>query len=229
MAATGIEVLVVQHFTPAFAEWSAETFIERFVVQRLRATKLIVGHSVSFGHERRGDTALLTALGARFGFDVEVVGPIRVDGHDVSSSAVRRAIAAGDVSLAAALLGRPHRLGGRVVHGRQRGSTMGFPTANVRVRAGMSPPDGVYAVRVQHREAWHDGVANIGTNPTFGDVPRTLEAHLFDFDAGLYGERVNVSFVERLRGEIMFPSVDALVAQIGRDVEQARMILAAQP
>lgn len=229
MAATGIDVLVVQHFTPVFAELSAETFIERFVVQRLGATKLVVGHSVSFGHERRGDAALLTALGKRFGFDVEVVGPIRIDGCDVSSSAVRRAIAAGDVSLVAALLGRPHRLGGRVVHGRQRGASIGFPTANVRVRAGMLPPDGVYAVRVQHREASHDGVASIGTNPTFGNAPRTLEAHLFDFDADLYGERVSVSFVERLRGEIMFPSVDALAAQIGRDAEQARTILAARP
>lgn len=229
MAATGIDVLVVQHFTSAFAGLSAETFIERFVVQRLRATKLVVGHSVSFGHERRGDTALLTALGKRFGFDVEVVGPIRIDGHDVSSSAVRRAVAAGDVSLAAALLGRPHRLGGRVVHGRQRGASIGFPTANVRVRAGMSPPDGVYAVRVQHREAWYNGVVNIGTNPTFGDAPRTLEAHLFDFDGDVYGEWLSVSFIARLRGEIMFPSVETLVAQIACDAEQARTILAARP
>src|SRR6185436_9914705 len=108
----------------------------------------------SFGHERRGDAALLTALGTRFGFEVEVVGPIRVDGHDVSSSAVRRAIAAGDMSLATTLLGRPHRLGGRVVHGKHRGAAIGFPTANVRVRVGMAPPDGVYVVRVEHEGVW---------------------------------------------------------------------------
>jgi riboflavin kinase/FMN adenylyltransferase len=229
MAATGIDALVVQHFTRAFAELSAEAFVERFVVQRLCATRLVVGHSVSFGHERRGDAALLAELGKRFGFEVEVVGPIRVDGHEVSSSAVRGAIAAGDAALAAVLLGRPHRLGGRIVRGRQRGALIGFPTANVRVRAGMSPPDGVYAVRVQHREAWFDGVANIGVNPTFGGAPRTLEAHLFDFDADLYGEWVSVAFIERLRDEIAFPSVAALVAQIGRDAEQARAILAARP
>jgi riboflavin kinase/FMN adenylyltransferase len=228
MTATGIDVLVVQHFTAAFAELSAEAFVERFVVQRLRATRLVVGHSVNFGHERRGDSALLMKLGQRFGFEVEVVGPVRVDGHDVSSSAVRRAIAAGDVVLAAALLGRPHRLGGWIVRGRQRGASIGFPTANVHVRAGMSPPDGVYAVRLKHREAWFDGVANIGTNPTFGEAPRTFEAHLFDFDADLYGERVSVAFIERLRSEIAFPSVAALVAQIGRDAEQARAILAAR-
>ena len=229
MAAAGVDVLVVQHFTPAFAQLSAEAFIERFVVQRLRATRLVVGHSVSFGHDRRGDSALLAELGRRLGFEVEVVGPIGVDGHEVSSSAVRRAIAAGDVALATKLLGRPHRLGGRVVPGRRRGATIGFPTANVRVRVGMSPPDGVYAVRVQYREAWLDGVANLGTNPTFGDAPRALEAHLLDFDADLYGERVSVAFIERLRSEIAFSSVEALVAQIGRDAKRARAILAARP
>ncbi len=226
MAASGLDVLVLQHFTAAFAALSAETFVERFLVERLGAVRVVVGHSVSFGHERRGDAALLTSLGQRFGFGVEVVGPIRVDGHDVSSSAVRRAIAAGDVTLASALLGRPHRLGGRVERGRRRGATIGFPTANVHVRAGMWPPDGVYAVRVQHDDRWIDGVANIGTNPTFGTAPRTLEAHLFDFDADLYGERLTVTFIERLRGEVAFPSVETLVAQIARDAADARRVLA---
>jgi riboflavin kinase/FMN adenylyltransferase len=228
IAAMGVDALVVQHFTPAFAALSAEAFVEQFVVERLRVTRLVVGHSVSFGHERRGDATLLATLGKQLGFEVEIVGPIRVEGHDVSSSAVRRAIAAGDVALAAVLLGRPHCLGGRVVRGRQRGASIGFPTANVQVRVGMSPPDGVYAVRVQHGGTWVDGVANIGTNPTFGDTGRTLEAHLFDFDADLYGARVTVAFVARLRGEIAFASVQALVAQIGRDAEQARAILAAR-
>jgi riboflavin kinase/FMN adenylyltransferase len=228
IAATGIDVLVVQHFTAAFAALTAEEFVERFVVRRLGATRVVVGHSVSFGHARRGDAALLTQLGERFGFAVEVVGPIRVDGHDVSSSAVRQAIAAGDMRLATTLLGRPHRLGGRVVRGKQRGAALGFPTANVRVRAGMLPPDGVYAVRVRRGDVWIDGAANIGTNPTFGDTGRTLEAYLFDFDANLYGERIDVAFVERLRGEEKFPSVEALVEQMTRDVAQARAILRAR-
>ncbi len=226
LASTDLDVLVLQHFTPAFAALSAEAFVERFIVERLGATRVIVGHSVSFGQGRRGDAGVLTALGARHGFGVEVVGPIAVDGHDVSSSAVRRAIAAGDVALAATLLGRPHRLSGRVVSGRRRGATIGFPTANVNVRAGMWPPDGVYAVRMLRGDAWLDGVANIGTNPTFGDTGRTLEAHVFDFDADLYGERVSVAFVARLRGEITFPSVETLVAQIARDADDARAILA---
>ncbi len=225
MAATGIDVLILQHFTPAFAALSAEEFVERFLIERLGTSRVVVGHSVSFGHDRRGDAALLTTLGGRFGFTVEVVGPVRVDGHDVSSSVVRRSIAAGDVALARTLLGRPHRLGGWVERGRQRGAAIGFPTANVRVRAGMWPPDGVYAVRVLHDERRIDGVANIGTNPTFGVAPRTLEVHLFDFDADLYGERLSVAFVERLRGEIAFPSVEALVAQIARDAADARALL----
>lgn len=225
MAATGIDVLVLQHFTAAFATLSAEAFVERFIVEGIGASRVVVGHKVSFGQARRGDAALLEALGARFGFAVEVVGPIRVDGHDVSSSAVRRAIAAGDVRLAAALLGRPHRLRGVVVRGRQRGAAIGFPTANIRVRAGMWPPDGVYAVRVRRGEQWLGGVASIGTNPTFGDVPRTLEVYIFDFDANVYGERLMVAFVERLRDEVAFPSVEALVAQIARDAAAARAIL----
>jgi len=226
MAAAQLDVLVLQHFTPAFAALSAEEFVERFMVERLGATRVVVGHSVSFGHARRGNAALLTTLGERLGFEVEVVGPVRVDDHDVSSSAVRQAIAAGDVTLATKLLGRPHRLGGWVERGRQRGAAIGFPTANVHVRTGMWPPDGVYAVRAQHRDRWIDGVANIGTNPTFGAAPRTLEVHLFDFDADLYGEQLNVAFIERLRGEITFPSVEALVAQIARDADEARALLA---
>lgn len=226
LAATDLDVVVLQHFTAAFAGLSAEDFVERFVVERLGATRVIVGHSVSFGQGRRGDAALLSTLGARHGFGVEVVGPIRVDGHDVSSSAVRRAIAGGDVTLAATLLGRGHRLSGRVVTGRRRGATIGFPTANVAVRSGMWPPDGVYAVRMLRGDAWLDGVANIGTNPTFGVAGRTLEVYLFEFDADIYGERVSVGFVERLRGEEAFPSVEALVAQIARDVDDARAVLA---
>lgn len=226
LAGTDLDVVVLQHFTAAFAGLAAEAFVERFVVERLGATRVIVGHSVSFGQGRRGDAALLSTLGARHGFGVEVVGPVRVDGHDVSSSAVRRAIAGGDVTLAATLLGRPHRLSGCVVTGRRRGATIGFPTANVAVRAGMWPPDGVYAVRMLRGEAWLDGVANIGTNPTFGGTGRTLEVYLFDFDVDIYGERVSVGFVERLRGEEAFPSVEALVAQIARDVDDARAVLA---
>jgi riboflavin kinase / FMN adenylyltransferase len=227
LAASGIDVVVLQRFTRAFAEISAEEFVERFLAGRLQAGKVVVGHSVSFGHARRGNAALLERLATERGFALEVVGPVRVDGHVVSSSTVRQAVAAGDVRLAAALLGRPHRLGGRVVPGRRRGVAIGFPTANVHVRAGMCPADGVYAVVVETAGSRHLGVANVGRNPTFGEgAPRTLEVHIFDFEGDLYGRRCDVELVERLRGEITFPSVDALIAQIRRDAEQARAVLA---
>jgi riboflavin kinase/FMN adenylyltransferase len=241
IAATGVDVVVLQHFTRAFATLTPEAFVERFLVARLRVARLIVGHSVNFGHERRGNAALLETLSARVGFALEVVGPVRVDSHEVSSSVVRRAVAAGDLRLATALLGRPHALVGRIVVGKRRGAALGFPTANVHVRAGLYPPDGVYAVRVEveaRRDCGavrgcaaitRDGVANIGRNPTFGENARTLEAHLFDFSDDLYGRRCRVALIERLRGEIGFPSVDALVAQIRRDADEARVILAREP
>jgi riboflavin kinase/FMN adenylyltransferase len=235
IAASGVDVLVLRHFTRAFAALEPETFVERFLVDRLHASRLVVGHSVSFGHDRRGDASLLADLGRRHGFDVEVVGPVRADGHEVSSSLVRRAITEGNLRLATALLGRPHALLGRIVVGKRRGKTLGFPTANVAVRLGLHPPDGVYAVRVEIGPARgrpasetirRDGVANIGHNPTFGENARTLEAHVFDFDGEVYGRRCRVAFVERVRGEVKFASVDALVAQIARDAADARAILA---
>ncbi len=227
IADSGIEVLLLQRFTPAFAQLSPEAFVERFVVARMGARKVVVGHRVSFGHERRGDAAVLAVMGERLGFAVEVIGPVGADGHEVSSSACRRAIAAGEMRLAATLLGRPHRLGGRVVRGQGRGASIGFPTANLRVREGMYPPDGVYAVFADTGYGLCDGIANIGHAPTFGDgTPRTLEVHLFDFDGDLYGRRCDVWFVERLRGEIRFPSAEALVAQIRSDATGARSLLA---
>jgi riboflavin kinase/FMN adenylyltransferase len=227
LAASDVDVVVLQRFTPAFAARTAEEFVADLIVARLHAQKVVVGHSVSFGRGRGGNADVLTTLGGRHGFTVEVVGPVKVGPHLVSSSGVRRAIGEGDVRLAAELLGRPHRVGGRVVRGQRRGVTIGFPTANVRVHGAMLPADGVYAVTMTVAGAERPGVANVGRNPTFGpDAPRTLEVHLFDFDGDLYGARAVVGFVERLRGEIRFPSVDALVAQIGRDAEQARALLA---
>ena len=227
VAESGIDVVLLQRFTRQFATMPAEEFVERFIVGAVGVSKLVVGHSVSFGRERRGNAALLQELGARLGFEVEVIGPVAVDGHVVSSSAIRGAVAAGDMRLAAALLGRPHRVAGRVVAGKRRGASIGFPTANIAVRAGMVPPDGVYAVYADVDGSSLPGAANIGHNPTFGaNAPRTVEVHLLDFSGDLYGRRMGVSFVERLREEIKFDSVDALVAQIRLDAERARAILA---
>lgn len=226
---TGIELAVVQHFNTEFSHVEAEDFVRRHLVGGMRAVHVVVGHSVSFGRGRRGNGPLLQELGRELGFGVDVVGPVQVDDTVVSSSAIRAAIVAGEMERASALLGREHFVRGRVVHGQHRGAQLGFPTANVRVRQGLLPPNGVYAVRVAVGGIEYGGVANLGVNPTFGGGDRSLEPHLFDFSGDLYGERLQVSFVRRLRDEMKFAGVDALVAQIRRDAEAARALLAATP
>jgi riboflavin kinase/FMN adenylyltransferase len=228
--AAGIDVVVLQHFTRPFARLAPEEFVERYLVRAIGAAKVIIGHSVSFGRARKGNAAMLRDAGARLGFAVEVVGPVEIDGIAVSSTEVRRAVADGDLKLARRLLGRHYVVLGRVVAGDRRGRVLGFPTANLRPQVAPLVPDGVYAVRIEHSGGLVSGIANIGRNPTFGaGRPRGVEAHLFDYEGDLYGQRICVQLVERLRGEERFPSADALVAQIRRDVARAREILAGAP
>ena len=226
----GVDGVVLQHFTRSFAALAPEEFIERYLVERLGVVKVIIGHSVNFGRARRGNARTLEKAGARRGFEVEVVGPVTVDGVAVSSTEIRNRLGAGEVALAARLLGDPYDVDGRVVLGDRRGRALGFPTANVRTRPGPLVPNGVYAVRVEWSgpagNESRGGVANVGNNPTFGEGrERTLEAHLFDFDGDLYERRLRVAFVDRLRGEMRFPSPQALIEQIRRDAERAREVL----
>ncbi|MFQ5666006.1 MAG: bifunctional riboflavin kinase/FAD synthetase [Candidatus Binatia bacterium] len=225
IGALGVDAVIVQHFTRAFAEITAEDFVRRFLVGGLGVRAVVVGHRVSFGHERGGGAETLRQLGAAHGFAVEVIGPVEVDGLVVSSSAIRRAIGAGDLRRAQQLLGRPPSVSGRVVHGHHRGKALGFPTANLRLRGVVLPPDGVYAVRARVQGSLQPGIANLGFNPTFQDHTRGLEVHLFDVDTHLYGQRIEVCFVERLRGEVRFPNAQALASQIATDVAAARRIL----
>jgi riboflavin kinase/FMN adenylyltransferase len=229
IAAMGVDAIIVQHFTRAFSEITAEEFVRRFLVDGLGVRAVVVGHRVSFGHNRAGGAETLQHLGARHGFAVEVIGPVEVNGILVSSSAVRRAIAEGDFERARVLLGRTPSVTGRVIHGHHRGKLLGFPTANLRVRRLMLPPDGVYAVRALARGVPREGVANLGFNPTFADHERSLEVHLFDVNEDLYGQRLEVRFVRRLRGETKFPDIQALAAQIARDAAAARQVLADCP
>lgn len=223
----GLSGVVVQRFTRRFAALEPEDFVREVLVGALGVSAVVVGYNVTFGRERRGTPELLSSLGREHGFAVEIVPPVAVGEHTVSSSAIRRLLTAGDVQQAAALLGRPHTLVGRVRPGDRRGATIGFPTANVFPRGGILPTDGVYAVRVGigAERATRPGVANLGTNPTFGAVGRRLETHLLDFDGDLYGVRLRVAFVQRLRAEQRFPSVQALVAQIHDDALAAREVL----
>jgi riboflavin kinase/FMN adenylyltransferase len=229
IAAMSVDAIIVQHFTRAFAAVSADDFVRRFLVDGLGVRAVVVGHRVSFGHNRAGGAETLRLLGARCGFDVEVIGPVEVNGMLVSSSAVREAVAEGDFERARILLGRVFSVAGRVIHGHHRGHALGFPTANLRIPDLVLPPDGVYAVRVLVKGVQHDGVANLGFNPTFQEHERSLEAHLFDLNDNLYGQRMEVRFVRRLRGETKFATVQALAEQIARDAAAARAALAAAP
>ena len=229
IAAMGVDAIIGQHFTRAFASISADEFVRRLLVDGLGVRAVVVGHRVSFGHGRAGGAQTLRQWGARCGFDVEVIGPVEVDGMLVSSSAVRQAIGAGDFERARLQLGRVPSVAGRVIHGHHRGHTLGFPTANLRIADLMLPPDGVYAARALVKGAPREGVANLGFNPTFQEHERSLEVHLFDLDDNLYGQRIEVQFVRRLRGETKFPNVQALVEQIARDAAGARQALAESP
>ena len=226
-ASLGVQKVFLQHFTPTFARVSPEEFVQNYILKAFGAEKVIVGHNVSFGRNRAGNAETLQRFGKIYGFETEIVGPIRTDDQEVSSTMVRTLLAAGSVSSVARFLGRRFTVSGRVVKGFQRGRTVGFPTANLLPRADLLLPNGVYAVRVDLDRQEIPGVANIGFNPTFGVDRRTLEAHLFDFSGDLYGKHLSVGFVERLRGEQKFSSVEELVRQIQKDAARARSLLSA--
>jgi riboflavin kinase/FMN adenylyltransferase len=227
----GVELLVTLHFDPAFAARSAEAFVRDVLVGGIGVDHVVVGHDFVFGHGRGGDVALLRAMGAELGYGVTVVDPVgRGDSVIYSSTSVRVALDRGDPREAAALLGRPWELEGRVDQGDQRGRTLGFPTANLALGSYLRPALGVYAVRALIEEGdgagWYDGVANLGNRPTVGGADVRLETHLFDFAGDLYGRHLRVALIDRIRPEQRFDGLDALKAQIARDCEQARTILA---
>ena len=228
LAESGIDFVAVMPFTPALAAFSAEQFVDEILLGRFRMHDLLMGHDHRFGHNRAGDVETLRHLGVARGFDVSVVPAVTVNGgQSVSSTAIRRAVAGGDLDGASRGLGRHYSLGGRVVAGARRGRLLGFPTANVPVPGPrkLLPPEGVYAVRVQTPLGPHDGMMNLGPRPTFGDAEVVLEAHLFDADLDLYDARVRIDFVARLRDTQKFSDVDALVEQLHRDAKNARKVL----
>ena len=223
LSEAGVEQTMICPFNAAFAALSADEFIEQVLVGALRVGHLIVGDDFHFGRGRTGDFALLQAAGQRHGFTVEAMGSVTVDGERVSSSGVRRALAAGDMERAARLLGRPYVIDGQVVHGQKLGRQIGFATANLRIKHNPLPMTGVFAVEVGGLgETPLPGVANLGMRPTVGGTRPLLEAHLFDFARDIYGAHISVRFVHKLRDEQRFPNFDALKAQIAADAAAAR-------
>ncbi len=227
LAECGLDAVIVVGFNLKYAQTSAHDFVTDFLSEKLRISRIVIGHDYTFGRGKEGNEALLIFYGKKLGFEVEVINAFATAGTIISSTRIRQAILEGDMETAQALLGRPYNVAGVVVAGQRRGAALGFPTANIAPEKELIPPDGVYAVRARLAENSIGGVMNIGTNPTFADSRRSLEVHLFDFNKDIYGQRLDVSFLKRLRAEITFPNVEQLVSQIRRDVSVAKKILTA--
>ena len=230
LAKTALDWVAIVPFTPELAQLPAAEFVDSILLGRFRMAELLIGHDHGFGRGREGDITLLRSLGKSRGFKVDAVSPVLTsDGEPVSSTLVRRALAAGELERARALLGRAYSVSGPVVAGDARGRLLGFPTLNVDIADSrkLLPPDGVYAVRVEGSRGRFDGMMNLGGRPTFGDERRRIEVHLFDVDGDFYGDRVDVAFVARLRDTMRFSGPDALVAQLRLDADAARRALTA--
>lgn len=229
IAALGVNLLFELAFDEAFSHLTAEVFISEVLHRGLGLRHVVVGHDFFFGHRRRGTPEMLQEYGVRFGFGVTVVDPVtEADGAVYSSSRVRQCLREGDPKGAAALLGRPWEIDGVVIEGDRRGRTIGFPTANLQLGGLLQPAHGVYAVRVRV-EGERDllpGVANFGRRPTVNDRGPLLEVNLFDVAADLYGKRLRVQLIDFIRPEMKFSGLDELKAQIARDAETARGLLA---
>ncbi len=233
LALAGVDCTFVVHFDEVRSKEAAEDFVHEVLVDRLGTRAVVVGEDFHFGHQRRGNVAMLTEAGRRHGFTVEglslLANPTGA-AEPVSSTAIRRALAGGDVESAEAMLGRPYEMRGTVMKGDQRGRLLGFPTANVPVAAHMAlPADAVYAGwYIRPDGSRHMAAINLGRRPTFYEHAETsvLEAHLMDFDGDLYGETARIEFVKLLRSEMRFDGIDALKAQLGRDIASAREVLA---
>ncbi|MGD8827985.1 MAG: bifunctional riboflavin kinase/FAD synthetase, partial [Gammaproteobacteria bacterium] len=211
LAAAGVDRLLVLRFDRRLAGMDPEDFIQRILLDGLAVRHLVVGDDFRFGHNRAGDFAMLCAAGHKEGFGVEAMPTVDLDGERVSSTRIRRALAAGDLELAARLLGRPYGISGRVVHGDKLGRQLGYPTVNIPVRPKAVPVTGIFLVRVHGEEGLSlDGVASLGTRPTVDGKRLLLEVYLLDFSGDLYGRRLRVEFVERLRDEQAFDGLDAL-------------------
>ncbi|MCP3782543.1 bifunctional riboflavin kinase/FAD synthetase [Micromonospora sp. A3M-1-15] len=222
--ALGADVLCVVPFTPEFSRLPAEAFVHDILVEHLHAALVVVGDNFRFGHRAAGDVALLERLGRTFGFGVEGAPLVAEAGTVFSSTYIRSCVDAGDVTAAAAALGRPHRVEGVVVRGDQRGRELGYPTANLLThRYAAVPADGVYAARLVRRGGEPLAAAvSIGTNPTFSGRERRVEAYALDFSGDLYGERLALDFVAHLREQRTYDAIEPLVAQIAEDVERTR-------
>jgi riboflavin kinase/FMN adenylyltransferase len=227
VADCGLDYAVVLPFTPSLAALDPAAFVEAVLLERYCLRELLIGHDHGFGRGRSGDVHVLRKLGEDHDFTVDMVEAVSVDGTAISSSAIRRAIANGDLENARRSLGRRYAFSGRVIQGDQRGARLGFPTLNIALASPrkLLPPVGVYAILLESERGAFGGMMNLGPRPTFDDPVLSLEVHLFDATGDWYGASVRVEFVTRLRDTMRFDSPDALVAQLRADEHAARAAL----
>ncbi len=226
LADLGIDGVAVIDFDDAVRQLSPDDFVQHYIVDGLNAALVAVGEGFRFGYRAEGDVDMLRISAKKFGFEVIVTSIVDLHGTEVRSSAIRSAIASGGVALAANMLGRPFEIDGIVVEGDGRGRTIGYPTANITLPDCLvRPATGVYAVQCEVGGITYDGVCNVGTRPTFGGGEETIEVHLLDTHVELPGKVMRVRFIDRLRNEQRFISAETLVAQIERDIEEARSVL----
>lgn len=225
IAARGLDATLVIPFTLEFAHLEAETFVDETLVKTLGVREVVVGFNHTFGSGARGTAALLRELGARRGFVTHVLPPLQVNGLTVSSSVIREALRDGDLELARDLLGRPYSVTGVVIRGAGRGRTLGFPTANLKPDRRLALAGGVYAARARWAGEQADAVVNIGYRPTFDETQYWIEAYLFDFSGDLYDRTLTLDFLARIRPEMKFSGAEALKAQVGADMAEARRLL----
>jgi riboflavin kinase/FMN adenylyltransferase len=222
----GVNVLLCINFNKEFANLLPDDFIEDVLVKKINAKEIIVGTNYAFGKNKKGTVELLKRRGKKYGFRVKAVSNVRVYGNIVSSSSIRSLLLKGAVYDTSTFLGRAYSIEGSVIKGKGRGKNLlNIPTANITTPVEIAPKEGVYAVRVGFNNSIYEGVANIGKNPTFGNTDVSYEVHLFNFSGDLLGEDIRIFFIDRLRGEQLFPDILSLEKQIRNDIERAGEIL----
>jgi len=225
IAAAGLQGAAIVRFTPELSRWAPETFVETVLVDWLKVASVWVGANFLFGHDRTGNFSLLRMLGGRYNFKAEKIDPVRYKDFVVSSTRIRRLVSEGRVDEAAALLGHQYYLEGTVMRGEERGRTIGFPTANLSTENELLPSHGVYATTTTVDGVVRPSVTNVGVRPTVDASGRTsVETHIFSLDRNLYDASIRVGFVQRLRDERTFESLDVLRAQIAADCDKARVL-----
>jgi riboflavin kinase / FMN adenylyltransferase len=221
----GIDGLILIPFDLNFSKMTAESFVCDILWDKLHIRKIFVGHDYSFGKSKTGNKIFLAEFGKKLGFEVDIIDAVKLDEETISSTHLRHLILEGDVKAAARLLGRPYNVSGIVVPGKKRGSILGIPTANIKPDKELIPAQGVYAVISHLEKDRYKGVLNIGFNPTFSDTDLSVEVYLLDFSGDIYGRKVDVLFIEKIRDEVKFENPEQLVKQIRKDIDKARTIM----